>query len=156
MSSNPYNKSTSQAQVLGTMGECLVAKTFGFVPSSNRFDSEKDMTDRAGRTIEVKTQKRYSGMLTIHSSQYKKCTEADVTVFVEYDETDTIRLWQLPHNPVPKHTSYTTRAGKQMYGWHVKDLYEMDVILNPVLAELMRHYSNDVSFRDYTFCQPNR
>lgn len=126
---------------LGDLGEDLVIKLFGGVKSSNIWDSEKDLTIQ-GQSIEVKTQVRWrsKGWFTVSLGHTNliKCQNVDHLLFVEYDNTDIIKVWEC-FNRTP--TEFKTRSGRCGWAWNIGEMRLLAATNNPQLAQKMRSLS---------------
>lgn len=139
----------SNKEKLGRLGEELVARLFNGTLSTNKYDMKKDMVlNESNVNVEVKTQRRdiYRNMFTVntmHKNQVEKCVSVDRLFFVEYDSSDTIKIWECTDR---KYTIYETRDGRLMAGWSIKD---MDILLeveDTKLASEMRSLSQSRHF----------
>ena len=88
---------TSQ-EVLGTIGEIYYQALFGGLLSEYKFDGEKDLLQKDGKFVELKTQSRYrpSDAFTVNKAKVnnlKKCLYVDRLIFIEYSLSDTIMVW---------------------------------------------------------------
>ena len=136
---------------LGALGEKLVAKLENAILSENKYDSEKDMIDSNGRKIEVKTQNRhpYKKCFSIDAkglTNVRKCMTVDRLIFVEYDKTDIIQIWECTENKTSSF-NYTTSTNKVMYGWHINKMKLIHKIEDAKLAEEMRSFSRSYEFK---------
>src|ERR1035437_9950264 len=87
----------TEKNMMGDIGEALICANFGGRLSTNKYDQEKDLIIVAtGEKVEVKTQVRYrlKAMMTVQPNQLRKCLEVDRLMFVEYDDTDDVRIWE--------------------------------------------------------------
>ena len=130
---------------LGDIGEKLVAQLENAVLSENMYDSEKDMTDANGKKIEVKTQVRdkFRNCFSIRCDglvNFKKCLTVDRLIFVEYDSTNIIKIFEcIDKNSV---FTYRTYTGNSMYGFPINKMKILHYYTDNVLAEQMRKLSN--------------
>lgn len=137
--------SLDNKHLLGKLGEDLVASLEHAILSENKFDTVKDMIDSTGKNIEVKTQNRYKGknLFSINTkspTNIKKCLTVDRLLFVEYDETDIIKIYEC----VDKNSGYyyTTKSNIEMFGWPINKMKLLHYYQNKNLAEKMRKLSN--------------
>ncbi len=132
----------SHKSTLGSIGERLVADHFGAKLSEDLYDKEKDMTMPDGTTIEVKTQYPLSfgqfsnTTFTVKVDQLPKCLNCDKLIFVGFDETDTIRIYECVDRN--KFVVYNTRDGRQMAGWELPSLKLISAIQDKDLAMRMQ------------------
>ena len=98
----------SNKVTMGKLGEKLFLDLFGGVQSSDEYDKIKDIT-LDGRHVEVKTQNRHptKAMFSIQDAKIYngsiigidnviKCFNVDRLIFVEYDHSNTIKIWECP------------------------------------------------------------
>lgn len=140
----------SNEKELGDIGEKIVSEFLEAVLSENYYDSTKDMTDKNGKKVEVKTQNRhpYKNCFSIKAdglTNVKKCLNVDRLIFVEYDKSDMIKLWECKNNKSSVF-SYTTNSGKKMYGWPIKEMTLLHTISDKNLTQKMRKLSNSKEF----------
>lgn len=138
---------------LGLLGEALVAEHFGVPINENLFDTEKDLVVD-GKTVEVKTQNRHptKSLLTIAApvgslglNNFAKCFHVDSLIFVEYDSSDTIRIWECVDRM--KYETYITKAGKAMIGFPIERMSLLASYNRPQLASQMRSLSSSSAFK---------
>ena len=138
---------------LGMLGEALVAEHFGVSINENFYDVEKDLLID-GKTVEVKTQNRHPSkdLLTIAApvgmlglNNFAKCFHVDRLIFVEYDFSDTIRLWECTDRM--KYETYVTRQGKAMVGFPISNMTLVASYDRPQLAKQMRGLSSSSVFK---------
>ena len=84
---------------VGILGEQFVAKLMKGRLSSDKYDSEKDMTLSDGTLVEVKTEVRYrkENAFTVDYSKktnLNKCVTVDRLLFVEYGTYGNIRIYE--------------------------------------------------------------
>ena len=138
----------TNSHVLGFIGECLVAKYLGAIPSTDQFDSEKDLTLPDGSTIEVKTQNRFRKLnaFTVKadkSTNLNKCLSVDKLLFVEFDWGDTIQIWDCVDR-----NYYTTKTSQgEMACWPIEKMNLLHVHTSSKLAYEMRKLSNAKEFK---------
>lgn len=137
-------------KMLGDIGEKIVSEFLGAILSENYYDSTKDMTDKSGKKVEVKTQNRhpYKNCFSIKAdglTNVKKCLTVDRLIFVEYDKSDVIKLWECKNNKSSVF-NYTTNMGKKMYGWPIREMTLLHTISDKNLTDKMRKLSNSKEF----------
>lgn len=136
--------SISNRRKLGALGEDLFCLLEKCTQSIDPYDSEKDAVDANGKTVEIKTQARYSykNMFTIRAktTNLNKCMKVDRLIFIEFDNTDTIGVFECIDRS--KFVKYTTSNGTQMVGWSINDnMSQLHSIKDKKLAEWMRFLS---------------
>ena len=134
-------KLTNQ-EALGTLGELYYQAVFGGTLSSYKYDSDKDLTEEDGTTVEIKTQSRHpNGSFTAnkaHQTNLRKCLTVDKLIFVEYSLSDTITIWECVDR---EYFTTTTSDGRVMACWPIDKMKVLKKIKQPKLAELMRNFS---------------
>jgi hypothetical protein len=138
---------------LGKLGELLVSQLEDATLSEYKYDSTKDMTTKDGIKIEVKTQNRHpNGSFTVnamHATNLTKCMTVDRLVFVEYDSTDYIKIFEcIDRDYKLVNTKPTTREpmGRIMACWPIHKMKKLAEIHNPELASEMRNLSNSRNY----------
>jgi len=136
--------SITNRRKLGELGEAFFCLLEQCQRSSDPYDSEKDAVDANGKTVEIKTQARYSykNMFTVRakSTNLNKCMNVDRLIFVEFDQTDTIGVFECIDRS--KFVQYTTSKGIEMVGWSISDnMKQLHSIKDKKLAEWMRFLS---------------
>jgi hypothetical protein len=136
---------------LGELGELVVAHLMKAKLSSNPFDSEKDMTDSSDDTIEVKTQNRWTSIdcFTIpldKQTNFKKCLNVKRLIFVEYDHSDYIHVWECTDRQ--NYFIKDTKNGKRVC-WPISKMKQLHRIKTPPLANKMRELSQASEFVQY-------
>lgn len=141
---------------LGKLGEILVSQLEDAVLSEYKYDSTKDMTTKDGVKIEVKTQNRhttaYGGSFTVNAmkeTNLAKCMTVDRLIFVEYDSTDYIKIFEcIDRDYKLMNTNPTTREpeGRLMACWPIHKMKKLAEIHNPELAREMRSLSNSRNY----------
>jgi len=118
---------------------------------NNKFDSVKDGFDPSGRTVEVKTQNRHKrGYFTVdittgNMHQVNKCVSVDRLIFIEYDFTNDIKIWECNNRDWKKiEVRYGVRAG-----WPIRDMTLLLTIGNEEMANQMRVLSQSVDFKEF-------
>jgi hypothetical protein len=132
--------------LLGKLGEELVARLEKAILSEDKFDTIKDMIDSNGKNIEVKTQNRYRSknifsINTKSTTNIKKCLTVDRLLFVEYDSTDIIKIYEC----IDKNSGYyyITNSNIKMFGWPINKMKLLHLYQNKTLAKKMRSLSNN-------------
>ena len=137
-----YSYMTNQEK-LGDLGEQFAAEILGIKLSENKYDMEKDGTIGEVK-VEIKTQNRhpYLDYFTINTrnwNQLPKCLSVDRLLFVEYDISDKIRLWECHDRE--DYRRYTTKGGLFMAGWPINKMKLLRTVVHSNLAAEMRKYS---------------
>jgi hypothetical protein len=112
---------------LGELGEEIAliyfaSKGCDVKMSDSIYDSDKDMIVD-GVPVEIKTQTRlrHRNLFTTHrsSTNLVKCMKVEELIFVEFDESDTIKIWRVQDRA--HHTDYqiTIPRTKGMRGWYI-------------------------------------
>lgn len=143
------SKYKTNEEKLGKLGEDLVAELLSAQLSENKFDSVKDMTEANGTKVEVKTQNRHpNGSFTVnamHVTNLNKCMSVDRLIFVEYDETEFIKVYECTDRKYRLVNTKPTRyepEGRIMVCWPINKMNKLAEIHNPELASEMRNLSN--------------
>lgn len=135
-------------EILGDIGEVWYHAHFGGIPSSYKYDSDKDHTDEDGKLVEIKTQSRHPyGCFTVDTSyknQLKKCLQVDKLVFIEYSLSDIIIVYECVDR-----TFYTTTTsdGRRMACWPIENMNIITKCKNKKLAALMRNFSKSKTLK---------
>ena len=135
---------------LGRLGEDLFVHLFGGTLSEDPYDQGKDLILN-DRTIEIKTQNRHptKDTLTIGSTQYLnnllKCMVVDRLIFVEYDSTPDIRIWEVADRK--SYVIYTIKSGLIMVGFPISKMNLLSTYTDAHLANQMRDLSSSSVFR---------
>lgn len=139
----------SNEEKLGKLGEDLVADLLKAELSENKYDSVKDMTQSDGTKVEVKTQNRHpNGSFTVnamHVTNLNKCLSVDRLIFVEYDSSDYIKVFECTDRKYNLVNTKPTRyepEGRIMVCWPIHKMKKLAEIHNPELASEMRSLSN--------------
>lgn len=147
-------KEATPKEELGFLGEWLCQEHFNIELSynpleehhpqrNNKFDSEKDGVDPNGRNVEIKTQNRhpmgYFTVDTANKNQVKKCTEVTRLLFVEYDNSNDIKIWEC-HDRA--YRILETKDGRKMASWPIKQMQLLLTVGNVEYAERMRSLSS--------------
>ena len=148
---------------LGRLGEEIAAMVLWGKSTDDWFDSEKDMTDPDGRSVEIKTQYRidqynYLSVPMNKKTNYVKCMTVDRLIFVEYDHSDIIRIWEVQDRD--HYTEYYANlpsCGRtRMVGWYINKnevgpgLKLIREIKLPLHASIMRYFSPAAKFKHCT------
>jgi hypothetical protein len=132
---------------IGDIGEELVAKYFNANLSEDYFDPVCDMRTDQNKTIEVKTQYPFGSMMTVKTNQLPKCLEADHLIFVIYDHTDEIKLYDVPKYNRTKFKVYQTKSGRDMAGWNMSNAILLDTIKNHKIASQLQTLSTSKTLK---------
>lgn len=134
---------TSQ-EVLGTIGEIYYQALFGGLLSEYKYDGEKDLLQKDGKFVELKTQSRYrpSDAFTVNKAKannLKKCLYVDRLIFIEYSLSDTIMVWEC----TDRRSVFTSTMddGRVMACWPIEKMTLLKKVKHPKLAEIMRNFS---------------
>lgn len=132
-------------EILGSIGEVWYQALYGGKLSTDRYDSTRDLTQDDGRTVEIKTQKRWRtrNAFTVQASRktnLHKCMTVDRLIFIEYSAGPDIHIWEC----VDRASAYgvTTTGGRDMICWPISRMQLLRTEYNPKLAELFRNFSN--------------
>jgi hypothetical protein len=142
-------KHTNKKSKLGDLGERIAAQALNATRNDNWWDPNGDMTlNESGDESEVKTQRRdiYRNMFTVntmHANQVEKCVKVARLFFVEYDETDVVKIWECTDR---KYSIFETRDGRLMAGWPVNKMNLVREIDDVSLAKEMRSLSQSRHF----------
>ena len=100
LSEDKMQKQQTNKEIMGRLGEECLAARYDLVLSDDKYDMEKDAKDADGLNVEIKTQNRHpAGFFTVnmkHTNQVTKCMEVDRLMFLEYDNSDTLKVWECP------------------------------------------------------------
>ena len=133
---------------LGDIGERLIAELFGGTLSEDKYDSMKDMIlDVSHESVEVKTQRRdiYRNILTVRANQLIKCLSVDRLFFVEYDDTNYIKIFECTKRDA--YIRFTTKDGRDMIGWNPIDMKKLFNVEDEMMANKMRTLSQSRSLK---------
>lgn len=137
-------------EILGDIGEIWYHAHFGGIPSTDKYDSNKDHTDDDGQEVEIKTQSRHPyGCFTVNTAnknQLRKCIEVDRLIFIEYSLSDTIIVYECINR---EYYTTTTSDGRRMACWPVEDMTIIAKCKNKKLSNLMRNFSNSKTLKHY-------
>jgi len=138
-------------EILGDLGEVWYHAHFGGVPSTYKYDSEKDHTDQDGTKVEIKTQSRHpNGSFTVNTAnknQLNKCLTVDKLIFIEYSLSDTIIVYECTDRR--GYYTTTTSDGRRMACWPIEDMKVITKCKNVKLTKLMRHFSKSKTLKYY-------
>jgi hypothetical protein len=140
-------------ELLGKLGEDLVADLLQAELSLYKYDSDKDMTEKDGTKVEVKTQNRHpNGSFTVnamHVTNLNKCLSVDRLIFVEYDSSDYIKVFECTDRTYRLINTRPTQRepeGRIMVCWPINKMKKLAEINNPSLASKMRELSNSRNY----------
>lgn len=147
---------------LGKLGEDLFVQHFGGTLSENKYDSIKDLI-LDGKTVEVKTQNRHpNGSFTInaeHTTNMNKCLKVDRLIFVEYDQTDSIKIYECTdrqnYSMVQTRPTFKEPMGRVMVCWPISKMKQLATINDADLASQMRTLSGSRLFNANSRYQPS-
>lgn len=144
------NSDKENREYLGALGEKLVAKLEEAILSENKYDTEKDMVDKNGKFIEVKTQNRntYNNYFSVNANKLinlHKCLTVDRLIFVEYDETDIIKVWECTQNKTSGLYYKTTNT--IMFGWPINKMKLIHTVCDKELSADMRKHSRSSIYK---------
>lgn len=159
-------KRKTNQELMGDIAEKMVCHIYDGIRSSFKYDMKKDCILQAYRrsdddtprkaVCEVKAQNRHptKHCFSIDSSasnQLYKCIQVELLLFVEYDYSDIIKVWECVHkndyylyrtNPTKRYPEGLTRAG-----WNISDMLLVKEIKNKYVADYMRSLSQSTQFR---------
>ena len=144
----------TRKSTLGEIGEKLVAQRLKGTRSEDWYDDKKDLVlNETLEEAEVKTQNRHTGrneftVNIMQKNQVEKCCKVKRLFFVEYDDSEYVKIWECTDR---SYNIFTTRDGRHMAGWPISKMTLVEDIHNPELASLMRSYSQS---RDYSVNSP--
>lgn len=135
----------SNTTKLGSLGVEHVINRLGGTEIEDQFCISGDVVVN-GEFVEVKTQNRFNGMFTIKmpyndcgvvkgTVNLIKCLSVKTLLFVEYDNSNTIRIWELPLDKRCHYTTYTTKDHRHMLGWYIKNMILRDEVTDEELAD---------------------
>lgn len=141
----------SNTTKLGSLGVQHVINRIGGKEIEDYFCISGDVV-KDGEFCEVKTQNRFNNMFTIKmpyndggvvkgTVNLIKCLSVKTLLFVEYDNTDTIRIWDLPLDQRCNYATYITKDHRHMLGWFVKNMTLLDEVTDKDLANQFRSLS---------------
>jgi hypothetical protein len=115
---------------------------------------KKDLVlNESNLNVEVKTQNRdkYRNMFTVNTmnkNQVEKCVSVDRLFFVEYDTSDTIKIWECVDRT---YNIFETRDGRLMAGW---DISKMNLLHEVNDIELLNKMKSLSQSRDFSLNSP--
>lgn len=135
---------------LGEIGEKIVEYVLGGIRSDDKYDEIKDIIID-GKCVEVKTQNRHRGNNTFtinlkHTTNHKKCMMVDRLLFVEYDNSDYIQIWECMDRD--DYIVFTTSDGRRMLGWNICSMQCIYKIRHQALTSRMRQLSNSKTINE--------
>lgn len=138
----------TNAGKLGLLGELVVLKAFGGRLSDDTYDDNKDIILPDGQHCEVKTQERFwmknaFSVRADRQSNLNKCLNVDKLYFVEYDFSDTIKIWDCEDRAY-----FTTRTSRgEMVCWPIDKMNLIYSYNSPKISTEMRRLSSSTNFR---------
>lgn len=129
----------TRKEILGQLGENLVAELLNGTLSEDKYDDVKDMVLEDGTHVEVKTQARWSvkNCFTMDETytgrNLQKCLEVDRLIFVEPGRNDIIRVYEC-HD---RRYSLSNPRGKETYCFPVDKMDLLYEITDHDLCEEM-------------------
>ena len=146
-------KYKTKKEKLGYIGEILVQMYFGGTLSEWKYDPKKDLILPDGLLAEVKTQNRdkYRNLFSVNTmqrNQVEKCCNADRLFFVEYDKTDTVKIWECVDRT---YQFYVPNDGRNMVGWPINKMNKLVEIEDKELSDQMKSLSQS---RDFSLDSP--
>lgn len=139
-------KQQTNREIMGRLGEEALSAKYGFTLSDDKYDMEKDAIDEDGNRVEIKTQNRHpAGYFTVNLAnvnQLKKCVEVDRLLFLEYDNTDILKVWESPKNDKARRAkTIRTRDGRAMGGFPIDEMKLIDEIEDIDLSNMLKQLS---------------
>lgn len=139
-------KAATNREIMGRLGEEALSAKYGFTLSDDKYDMEKDAMDEDGNQVEIKTQNRHpAGYFTVNLAnvnQLKKCVEVDRLLFLEYDNTDILKVWESPKNDKARRAkTIRTRDGRAMGGFPIDEMKLIDEIEDIELSKMLKQLS---------------
>ena len=139
-------------EILGQIGEIYYQALFGGLLSEYKYDGDKDLVDKDGKFVEIKTQSRLRGYdaFTVNkanANNLKKCLHVDHLIFIEYSLSDIIII----HSCTDRRSVYsmTMSDDRIMACWPIEKMQTLLKVKNPKLAEVMRHFSKSETLGTY-------
>jgi len=128
---------------LGRIGEDLVCNLLNGIRFADPYTRYGDLVDSNGKIVEVKTQVRFrkENAFTVDSSasnQLNKCMTVDRLIFVEFDRSDTIRIFEAPRKEHRTYQTTTTSYGKSMALFPINEMSIIATVRDSVLARKMQ------------------
>jgi hypothetical protein len=132
---------------LGEIGEKLVADLVNGVRFTDPYAMNGDLVDSNGSIVEVKTQVRWrvANAFTVDASasnQLPKCLSVDRLMFVEFDSTNKVKIWEAPARGNRDYDIRTTKYGKTMAAFPISSMTLIKTINDSDLASEMRSFSS--------------
>ncbi len=148
----------NQKVTMGKLGEQLFIELFGGVQSPDEYDRVKDIV-LDGRHVEVKAQNRHPTKsvfairdVYIHNGSVLgvdnviKCFNVDRLIFVEYDHTSIIKLWECPRPRL--YERYITKSNNLgMIGFPISQMNLLAEHENVKLANTFKSLSQSKVFK---------
>ena len=139
-------KTTTNREIMGRLGEEALAAKYNFTLSDDKYDMEKDAIDESGNRVEIKTQNRHpAGYFTVNLAnvnQLKKCVEVDRLLFLEYDNSDTLKVWECPKNDKARRAkTIRTRDGRAMAGFPIDEMEMIEEMQDKELSRMFKQLS---------------
>tara|TARA_A100001388_G_scaffold105105_1_gene76849 strand:- start:4501 stop:4947 length:447 start_codon:yes stop_codon:yes gene_type:complete len=139
-------KQQTNREIMGRLGEEALSAKYGFTLSDDKYDMEKDAIDENGNRVEIKTQNRHpAGYFTVNLAnvnQLKKCVEVDRLLFLEYDNTDILKVWESPKTDEARRAkTIRTRDGRAMGGFPIDKMILIDELDDPDLCNMLKQLS---------------
>lgn len=142
---------------MGKLGEQLFLQLFGGVQSADEYDKIKDVV-LDGRNVEIKAQNRHptKAVFAIRDAYIKngsivgvdniiKCFNVDRLIFVEYDYTNKIKLWECPQPR--QYVRYITSKQLAMIGFPISQMTLLAEHEDVSLANQFRSLSQSAVFK---------
>lgn len=142
---------------MGKLAEQLFIKLFGGVQSVDEYDKIKDVV-LDGRYVEIKAQNRHptKALFAIRDAYHKngqivgidniiKCFNVDRLIFVEYDHSNKIKLWECPKHR--QYVRYVTSKQMAMIGFPISQMTLLVEHEDASLANKFRSLSQSAIFK---------
>ena len=146
LSEDKMQKQQTNKEIMGRLGEECLAARYDLVLSDDKYDMEKDAKDADGLNVEIKTQNRHpAGFFTVnmkHTNQVTKCMEVDRLMFLEYDNSDTLKVWECPKTDEARRPKMIrTRDGRAMAGWNIDKMDMIEEFEDTELVSMLKNLS---------------
>ena len=146
LSEDKMQKQQTNKEIMGRLGEECLAARYDLVLSDDKYDMEKDAKDADGLNVEIKTQNRHpAGFFTVnmkHTNQVTKCMEVDRLMFLEYDNSDTLKVWECPKTDEARRPKMIrTRDGRAMAGWNIEKMDMVEEFEDTELVSMLKNLS---------------
>ena len=146
LSEDKMQKQQTNKEIMGRLGEECLAARYDLVLSDDKYDMEKDAKDADGLNVEIKTQNRHpAGFFTVnmkHTNQVTKCMEVDRLMFLEYDNSDTLKVWECPKTDEARRPKMIrTRDGRAMAGWNIEKMDMVEEFEDAELVSMLKNLS---------------